>query len=128
MERLCSLCYAGMNDDFNSAAAIANLFNLLKSINSFQHKIIPINSLSAKTFSTLRTTYITFVEDIFGLKEEKNLNPHLVDNLLDLLLAMYANAKKTKDYTTVDLIRARAKKEGFVIKDTKEEVEWGYEE
>ncbi|MFH1005185.1 MAG: cysteine--tRNA ligase [Bacteroidota bacterium] len=128
IEYLCSLCYEGMNDDFNSAIVIANLFNLLKYINSFHHKIMNIGSLSAKTFALMQTTYISFVEDVLGLKEEKSHNPNIIDDLLSVLLEMYKNAKEFKDYKTVDLIRAKVKKEGIVIKDTKDGAEWNYEE
>ena len=61
----------------------------------------------------MKSTYIEFVEDIFGLKEEKNDNPNLADELLELILETYKNAKAAKDYATVDIIRARAKAEGF---------------
>ncbi len=128
IERLCFLCYEGMNDDFNSAISIANLFNLLKYINSFHHHIMNMGTLSAKTFAMMKTTYLSFVEEIFGLKEEKYYNPTMIDDLLDVLLWMYKNAKDNKDYKTVDTIRSRAKKEGIAIKDTKVGVEWNYEE
>ncbi len=126
--RLCSLCYAGMNDDFNSAITIANLFNLLKYINSFHHNILPLASLNKNSFETMKRTYIVFVEDILGLKEEKFFKPNLIDDVLEILLQTYKNAKEIKDYKTVDLIRAKIKEEGIIIKDTKNGVEWAYEE
>ena len=128
IERLCSLCYAGMNDDFNSAITIANLFNLLKYINSFHNKILQVASLSEKVFTEMKKTYIVFVEDILGLKEEKSNNPNLLNDVIDVLLVMYKNAKETKDFATVDLIRKKVKQEGIVIKDTKNGAEWSYEE
>jgi cysteinyl-tRNA synthetase len=128
IERLCSICYAGMNDDFNSAIVIANLFNLLKYINSFHHKVLLVGSLKKETFAKMKETYIVFVEDILGLKEEKLNNPNIIDDLLEVILNMYSKAKLEKDYVTVDLIRAKAKKEGIQIKDTKDGAEWTYEE
>ena len=128
IERLCELCYAGMNDDFNSAIVIANLFNLLKYINSFSHKIIPLASLSETTFEKMKTTFIQFVEDILGLKEEKFYKPNLIDDLYDILLELYKGSKETKDYARVDFIRKRADAEGIIIKDTKEGVSWSYKE
>jgi cysteinyl-tRNA synthetase len=126
--RLCSLCYAGMNDDFNSAITVANLFNLLKYINSFHNNILPLASLKKNSFETMKRTYIVFVEDILGLKEEKFFKPNLIDDVLEILLQTYKNAKEIKDYKTVDLIRAKIKAEGIIIKDTKNGVEWAYEE
>lgn len=128
IERLCGACYQGMNDDFNSAIVIANLFNLLKYINSFHNQIININLMKAETFILLKKTYTDFVEEILGLKEEKYFNEKIIDDLLELLLTMYKKAKDEKDYASVDLIRSKAKNQGIIIKDTKRGVEWSYEE
>ncbi len=128
IEQLSSLCYEGMNDDFNSPKLIANLFNLLKYINSFHNKVLNIGALKPENFILLKTTFITFVENILGLKEEKNNNPNMLDDVLKTLLDTYSEAKNRKDYATVDLIRKEIKKQGILIKDTKEGVEWSYEE
>ena len=129
VNKLCSLCYAGMNDDFNSAIVIANLFNLLKFINSFKHEILKINALSSASFDNLKKTYFVFVEEILGLVEEKpSVHPGFTDDLIRELLNLYKDAKKNKDYTTVDAIRATLKKYGIVLRDMKNDVEWKYEE
>jgi cysteinyl-tRNA synthetase len=121
----CEACYRGMNDDFNSAVTIANLFNLLKYINSFKNDVINISVLSSTTFKYLFDTYTSFVEQVLGLLEEK---PKSLENLLETLLDIYRNAKQQKDYQTVDIIRAKIKGEGIVINDTKKGITWSYEE
>lgn len=128
IERICSQCYRGMDDDFNSAIVIANLFNLLKYINSFHNNVLNIASIKGETFSLLKKTYMVFVEEILGLKEEKYFNENIIDDLLEILLNMYKKAKDEKDYGTVDLIRGKAKKHGIIFKDSKQGVEWSYEE
>ena len=119
------MCYKGMNDDFNSAVTIANLFNLLKYINSLKNEVISISSLTKETFDLLKSTYTVFVEDILGLKEEHNIN---AEQMMEVLLKLYTKAKGEKDYATVDMIRAEVKKEGMVINDSKKGVSWNYEE
>ncbi|MDQ3191615.1 MAG: cysteine--tRNA ligase [Bacteroidota bacterium] len=121
----CQMCYKGMNDDFNSAVAIANLFNLLKYINSLKNEVINIGSLTKETFETLKTTYMVFVEEILGLKEESDIN---IDQMMETLLKLYSKSKSEKDYSTVDMIRADVKKEGIVINDLKKGISWSYEE
>jgi cysteinyl-tRNA synthetase len=121
----CDGCYKGMNDDFNSAIAIANLFNLLKYINSLKNEVIPISSLKEDTFNRLKTTFNTFVEEILGLVEENNADP---GQMMEVLLKLYSKAKQEKDYATVDMIRAEVKKEGIVINDSKKGIFWSYEE
>jgi cysteinyl-tRNA synthetase len=118
-------CFKGMNDDFNSAIAIANLFNLLKYINSLKNEVINISALSKETFDLMKSTYISFVEDILGLVEENNTD---FDHIIEVLLTLYKKAKDEKDYLTVDMIRAEVKKEGIVINDSKKGVSWTYEE
>jgi cysteinyl-tRNA synthetase len=121
----CDACYKGMNDDFNSAVVIANLFNMLKYINSLKNEVIPIGSIQKETFENLRETYVSFVEDVLGLTEENNANPA---EMMNILLTLYSKAKQEKDYATVDMIRAEVKKEGMVINDSKKGVSWSYEE
>jgi cysteinyl-tRNA synthetase len=121
----CDACYKGMNDDFNSAVVIANLFNMLKYINSLKNEVIPIGSIQQETFENLRETYVSFVEDVLGLTEENNANPA---EMMNILLTLYSKAKQEKDYATVDMIRAEVKKEGMVINDSKKGVSWSYEE
>jgi cysteinyl-tRNA synthetase len=128
IEHLSSLCYQGMNDDFNSPKVIAGLFNLLKYINSFHNKVLNIAAIKPEVLALLKNTYILFVEEILGLKEEKYTNPNILDEVLHTLLQTYSEAKNKKEYATVDLIRKEVKKQGIIIKDTKEGVEWGYEE
>ncbi len=118
-------CYDGMNDDLNTAVSIAHLFNLLKKINSLYAGQLSTASLGEEGFKALKTTFVTFVEDILGLQEEKNGDAaDLAAGLLDL----YREFKRQKQYDKVDQIRATFKSHGLVIKDLKTGVDWAYEE
>jgi cysteinyl-tRNA synthetase len=125
VNRLCEACQAGMDDDLNTAVTIANLFHLLKKINSIQTGNLASAALGEDTFRKLIGTFIAFVEDVLGLKEEK---PDAADQLIDALLEFYAEAKAAKAYDKVDQIRARLKQIGIVVKDTRTAIEWAYEE
>jgi cysteinyl-tRNA synthetase len=120
--------YEGMSDDMNTAIALASLFELLKIVNSLKGGQIGWDTISLEAFENLKSTYITFVEEIFGLLEEKGKTTGTLDLLMDTILETYKNAKERKDYALVDAIRAKIKAEGIVIKDAKTGISWDYEE
>lgn len=122
---LCEDCFAGLNDDFNTAATLASLFNLLKKINSFQAKTVDIQTIAASTMALVQKTYIDIVENILGLIEEKVADS---SGFMDGLMELYSEAKVQKDYAKIDKIRAYFKAEGVIIKDSKTAVDWQYEE
>lgn len=117
--------FRAMNDDFNTAQAIGHLFNLLKKINSVYTGQISATAFGKEVFEKMVSTYITFVEDILGLIEEK---PNKEGEMLEILLKIYAQAKKARDYSKVDEIRASLKGMGVVVKDMKDKIDWAYEE
>ncbi|WP_246000888.1 cysteine--tRNA ligase [Pontibacter diazotrophicus] len=118
-------CYRGLNDDLNTARTIASLFNLLKKINSLNLGQIKMEQLSRGTFDTIRDTYQELVLEVLGLQEEALGD---VEEMLDLVLQFYKEAKEAKQYDKVDVIRAELKKQGIVIKDLKTGIDWAYEE
>ena len=125
IESSITAAYRAMDDDFNTAQAIGHLFNLLKKINSVFTGQLASAVLGQEIFAQLKGTFISFVEDILGLVEEKS---DVQNTMLDLLLKLYAEAKTARDYTKVDEIRSGLKAMGFVVKDMKEKIDWAYEE
>ncbi|WP_281613513.1 cysteine--tRNA ligase [Flammeovirga sp. SubArs3] len=125
IESIINSIYRGMNDDFNTAVAMAGIFNLLKKINAVHAGNIPAAQLGAQAFNDMISYYITFIEDVLGLKEE---TPDHFFSALEYILQDYAKAKEVRDYDKVDAIRAQLKDMGVVAKDTKNGVEWSYDE
>ena len=122
---LCDNCYRAMNDDFNTALTIGHLFNLLKKINSIHtHNLHPAE-IGKETFERMKNTFISFVTDVLGLREEDNLDS---EQILNVLIGIYSEAKAAKDYDKVDEIRNQLKSQGVVLKDTKSGIDWAYEE
>ncbi len=118
-------CYFAMNDDFNTALTIGHLFNLLKKINSISTNNLKPAEIGKETFDKMITKYREFVEDVLGLLEEK---PGNMENMIDIIIGLYADAKSNKEYEKVDNIRAMLKNQGIVLKDMKEKIDWAYEE
>ncbi|WP_044201486.1 cysteine--tRNA ligase [Flammeovirga sp. OC4] len=125
IESIVNSIYRGMNDDFNTAVAMAGIFNLLKKINAVHGGNIPAAQLGEKAFNDMISNYITFIEDVLGLKEE---TPDHFFQALDYIIKDYSSAKEVRDYDKVDAIRAQLKDMGVVVKDTKAGVEWAYDE
>ena len=117
--------YEGMNDDLNTAIGIAQLFNLLKKINQLYTGQLSFEQLGVVAFSELKSKYISFMEDVLGLLEEKNEN---WEALSKGLLNLYKDFKFNKNYEKVDEIRTYFKEMGLLVKDLKNITDWGYEE
>jgi len=125
IDQIIENCSRAMNDDFNTALAIGQLFNLLKKINSIATQNLKPAELGKDGFEKLIRTYIVWVEDILGLREEKLSNS---EGILEILLRLYSEAKGQKDYEKVDEIRSMLKGQGIVLKDMKDKIDWAYEE
>lgn len=118
-------CYDGLNDDLNTAVAIAGLFNLLKKINQlYMGQVLPAQ-LGEEVFNELKATFVAITEDVLGLKEESNAN---IDAFANGMLVLYSEYKEAKQYDKVDQIRSYFKANGLVIKDMKTKIDWAYEE
>jgi cysteinyl-tRNA synthetase len=125
LQKLSDSCFEGLNDDFNTAVTIASLFNLLKKVNGFQTGSLNIHQITGETLDKVKNTFINITENILGLVEEG-----LYENgpLIDGLLEFYKEAKAVKDYVKVDKIRKYFKEAGLVIRDSKNSIDWAYEE
>lgn len=116
--------YAAMNDDLNTAVAIAQMFNLLKYINMLNTGQLKAPAIGEAIFTSLISNFITFFEDVLGLLEE----PAEGNSILEGMLNLYKEYKLVRNYEKVDEIRSYFKSQGLVIRDTKERIEWAYEE
>ncbi len=117
--------YDAMNDDLNTAVAIANLFNLLKYVNMIYMNQLESAALGDENFELLKRNFINFIENILGLKEETSTNN---DSILKGMLNLYREYKEQKLYDKIDEIRLYFKSQGLVIKDMKHRIDWAYEE
>ncbi|MCM1100593.1 MAG: cysteine--tRNA ligase [Clostridium sp.] len=103
-----------MDDDFNTADAIAAIFELVKFANTHA------GADSSKEFLRGLKERIVTLADICGLlvdKEEEKLDPEV-----ERLIAERQEAKKAKDFARADEIRDELLKRGIALKDTREGV------
>jgi cysteinyl-tRNA synthetase len=108
-----------INDDFNTAKVLANMFEIVPVINSFKDGLIDINALSSATFQKLKNHFTIYLEQILGLKDTSE-NSAQFNGILDLLIEIRKEAKSKKDFFTSDKIRKQLADLGIEMKDEKD--------
>jgi cysteinyl-tRNA synthetase len=109
-----------MNDDFNTAKVLANMFELVPIINSVKDKHIPASALSQPTWDLFRRYFKLYLEDILGLKSEAQQEDGKLEGVIRLLIDIRKEAKARKDYATSDKIRQQLQELGILLKDEKD--------
>ena len=125
LRKLTQDCFTGLNDDLNTARCVASLFNLLRKLNSYGANLATLANASEAALAETVAAYRTLAVEILGLADEPRAD---AEQLLQLTLHFYQEAKAAKDYAKVDEIRAALKAQGIVLKDTKAGIDWAYSE
>lgn len=105
-----------MDDDLNTADAIAAIFELVRDCNSFF-----VEPKSAEVID-YATTCFDELTDVLGLlynRESKDL-----DSDIEELIEKRQAARKAKDFKAADAIRDELKAKGIVIEDTPQGIKW----
>ena len=108
-----------MNDDFNTAKVLANMFELVPIINSIKDGTIALEALSSSTYELLFTKMKDFLEDVFGLKPITEADNAKLKNVMQLLLDIRKEAKENKNFVLSDKIRNQLAEAGILVKDEK---------
>jgi cysteinyl-tRNA synthetase len=109
-----------MNDDFNTAKVLANMFELVPVINSIRSRQIRPDALGGGTMHQLQVYFKTYLEDILGLRDESAEDDHKLGGVVELLIDIRKDAKARKDYAVSDKIRNQLLELGIVLKDEKD--------
>ena len=117
-----------MNDDFNTAKVLANMFELGSVINSMKDRIIPVTAVSKNTFELLQKQFKVYLEDILGLKSISEAGNQKLQGVMQLLIDIRKEAKAKKDFATSDKIRNQLAQLGIGLKDEKDGgISWNIE-
>jgi cysteinyl-tRNA synthetase len=108
-----------INDDFNTAKVLANMFEIVPVINSMKDGLIESNAISSATLEKLKEKFTVFLEQILGLKDDAQ-NSIQLNGLMDLLIQIRKEAKSKKDFFTSDKIRKQLAELGIEMKDEKD--------
>lgn len=106
-----------MDDDFNTADAIAAIFELVK----FANNEIKDEGRSREFLEALKGKIVE-LSDVCGLIVEKK--EELLDSDIEALIEERQQARKNKDFARADEIRNELLEKGIVLEDTREGVKW----
>ncbi len=107
-----------MDNDFNTAGAVAALFELVKAINTARD--------SGATDEQLKPAQSMLREltGVLGLRLQEKQGTSGADKFIDLLIEVRAEVRKQKLWPLSDLIRDRLKELGVTIEDGKYGTTW----
>ena len=105
-----------MDDDFNTADALAAIFELVKFANS------NVNENSSSAFAKLLHDEICRLCDVMGLIVAEKED--LLDADIEKLIEERQAARKAKDFARADEIRNELLEKGITLLDTREGVKW----
>jgi cysteinyl-tRNA synthetase len=108
-----------MDDDFNTSGALANLFELVRTINTARDAGATTEELKPGQDTLLELT------GVLGLRlGGKKSSSNGADKFIELLIDVRTEARKQKNWALSDLIRDRLKELGVVIEDGKDGTTW----
>jgi cysteinyl-tRNA synthetase len=124
---------AKMDDDFNTGAAISELFELLRILNKAadQHQLEDPSARSEAALAAFRRGVRTLREltALLGMfleppQEKSETGGELVGQLLDLLVDVRTDARASKNFAMADKIRDSLAELGVTLEDRKEGTAW----
>ena len=108
---------AAMDDDLNTADAIAALFELVRDINL----MLADGKATDKTVAAARALFAELA-DVLGLLYAQKEDA--ADEEIDRLIAARTAARAAKNWAEADRIRDELKAQGIVLEDTPQGVKW----
>lgn len=105
-----------MEDDFNTADAIAAVFELVKFSNT------NADSENSKVYIQALYRQLTEMADICGLILESR--KEILDQDIEALIQERQEARKAKNFARADEIRQQLLEQGIILEDTREGVKW----
>jgi cysteine--tRNA ligase len=107
---------ASMDDDFNTADAIAAVFEIVRISNS------TVNKTSTLSYIKHTLSVLSKLCDVLGIKTERK--EVILDEDIEKLIESRTEARKNKDFKRADEIRNELLELGIVLEDTREGVKW----
>ena len=109
-----------INDDFNTAKVMANLFEIVPLINSLKSKQLGPDAISNDTLQLMKKYFTDYLKNILGLMSENPNENGMLGGIVELLIEVRKEAKVKKDYATSDKIRKQLQQLGISLKDEKD--------
>ena len=105
-----------MDDDFNTADAIASVFELVKFINT------TANGSRSKEYLDSLYEKLSGLTDVLGIIIEKK--EEILDEDIEAMIEKRQAARKERNFALADQIRDELLARGIILEDTREGVKW----
>lgn len=107
---------AAMEDDFNTADAVAAVFDLVKYCNT--------NTWdgSSRELSEKLLHMLVKLTDVLGIIADRD--DEILDEDIERMIEERKEARKAKDFAKADAIRGELLEKGIILEDTREGVKW----
>ena len=112
--------FAAMMDDLNTAEALAQLFELVRIVNSYYEKR---GQLTAAGRAEVASAFADMFE-VLGLRLAEGYDESMLRNLVTILIEVRAVLRKRREYDLADEIRAKLREVGIELQDTPEGTKW----
>jgi cysteinyl-tRNA synthetase len=117
---------AAMDDDLNTAGALASLHELATLTNKTIAQLTTPSQEELDFLRKLEETFSSLGDEVLGLWDpvEAEEDDAQVEPLLELILELRTKARSKRDWETADFIRDRLGELGYKIEDTPEGPRW----
>ncbi|PYZ95675.1 cysteine--tRNA ligase [Alteribacter lacisalsi] len=106
-----------MDDDFNSANAVAALFDLVKTANNYLREKHSSKEVLAHILKTMDQ-----MAEVLGISLQET--KEILDEEIEALIQERINARKNRDFARSDQIRDELKEQNIVLEDTPQGTRW----
>jgi len=113
-----------MDDDFNTAAALAVIFDLVRESNTLVNSE---KALTQDTLSSISRLYHELVEEALGLKLDTEKDSGMADlsrSLIDLLIGIRQELRQAKEWEMADRVRNGLIQRGVILEDQADGTSW----
>lgn len=107
-----------MDDDFNSAGALGNLFDLVRVINQVRADGATDEQLQAAQ------AVLSELSGVLGLRLQATRQEHAADAFIDMLVALRNELRTKKEWALSDRIRDELAEQGVIVEDSARGSSW----
>lgn len=116
---------AAMNDDLNTAIALSVMFDLVRLAN----KLLEDSNTTSDTLNAVDDLFTKLGGDVLGIVKQEyakvsGMDNELVEKLVDIVIEQRSEARKDKDFTKSDQLRAKLDEVGIVLEDKSDGTGW----
>jgi cysteinyl-tRNA synthetase len=108
-----------MDEDFNSRAALAVIFDLVRETN----RLLTEGSLSKAGAKNI-LEFLDEVDGVFGIMPSASSGQDQMDGVMQVLIELRKELRKRKMYDLADAVRDKLAAQGIMLEDTAEGAKW----